>query len=169
MDQEDKLQSLVDQAAVADVMYAYAFAVDTREWELYRSILADRLEIDFTSYFGGDPMTIDADVAVFSVKALFPGFESTQHLMANPRVTIDGDRATCVMSMRAEHFLPNSEGDSLHTIGGHYTAQLTRTVEGWKLRRLELTVRWQSGNKHIMTLAGARATAINAAQAQEGS
>jgi hypothetical protein len=40
------LQRLVDRAAIIDVISAFAVALDTRNWELLRSTLADPIEVD---------------------------------------------------------------------------------------------------------------------------
>ena len=39
-----------DHQAVCETVYAYATGIDTRDWALYRSIFADEVTIDFTSY-----------------------------------------------------------------------------------------------------------------------
>jgi SnoaL-like domain len=141
---------------VAEVVYAYATGVDTRDWLLYRAIFADEVEIDFSSWDGNPARRMRADDWVAGVKPLFHGLDATQHAMTNPRVSIAGERATCVMYMQAAHFLRNHEGDAEFTIGGYYTDQLVRTPAGWKLCGVKLTVLWSRGNKHVMTLAAQR-------------
>jgi 3-phenylpropionate/cinnamic acid dioxygenase small subunit len=142
---------------VAEVVYSYATGVDTRDWALYRSIFSDEVEIDFSSWDAGVvARRMTADEWVGSVRPLFMGLEATQHAMSNPRVSIVGDRATCVMYMQAAHFLRNDEGDAEFTLGGYYTDQLVKTPAGWKLCGVKLTVTWSRGNKHIMTLAAQR-------------
>jgi hypothetical protein len=138
---------------VAEVVYAYATGIDTRDWQLYRSIFADEVEIDFSSWDGSAPRRMRADDWVAGVQPLFHGLDATQHSMTNPRVSIDGSRATCVMYMQAAHFLASSEGDAEFTIGGYYTDQLVKTPAGWRLCGVKLTVLWSRGNKHIMALA----------------
>ncbi len=141
---------------VAEVVYAYATGVDTRDWALYRSIFMDEVEFDFSSWDGNPARRMRADDWVAGVRPLFHGLDATQHAMSNPRVAIDGERATCLMYMQAAHFLANREGDAEFTIGGYYTDQLVRTAAGWKLCGVKLTVVWSRGNKQIMTLAAQR-------------
>jgi len=138
---------------VAEVVYAYATGIDTRDWRPYRSIFADEVEIDFSSWDGNAARRLRADDWVAGVQPLFHGLDATQHSMSNPRVTIDGESATCVMYMQAAHFLRNNEGDAEFTIGGYYTDQLVKTPAGWRLCGVKLTVLWSRGNKHIMGLA----------------
>jgi hypothetical protein len=149
----EQLQWLVDRALIVETVYLYATAVDSRDWNLYRSIFTDVIDVDFSSYFqGGEPgwVTMPADAWVDAASAPFAALDATQHSLSNPRVTIEGDDATCVVYVQAEHFLANREGDNYHTVGGYYTHTLVRTAAGWRLNRIKLTVRWQRGNKSIM-------------------
>lgn len=142
---------------VAEVVYSYATAVDTRDWALYRAIFVDEVEMDFSSFDAGNvARRMTADEWVGGVRPLFMELDATQHSMSNPRVSIQGDRATCVMYMQAAHFLRNQEGDAEFTVGGYYTDQLVKTSAGWKLCGVKLTVTWSRGNKHIMAIAAQR-------------
>lgn len=147
-----------DRIDVAEVVYAYAAGVDTRDWALYRSIFTDEVEFDFSSFDGNPARRMRADDWVAGVKQLFHGFDATQHSMTNPRVAITGERASCVMSMQAVHILRNDEGDAEFTVGGYYTNQLVKTSAGWKLCGVKLTVTWSRGNKHVMALVLQRGT-----------
>jgi hypothetical protein len=142
-----------DRTEIVETIYCYATGVDTRDWRLYRSIFSDEVEIDFSSWDGSPPRRMRADDWVAGVQPLFHGLDATQHSMTNPRVAVDGDRASCVMYMQAVHFLANREGDAEFTIGGYYTDQLVKTPAGWKICGVKLTVLWSRGNRAIMALA----------------
>ena len=142
-----------DRTQILETVYCYATGVDSRDWRLYRSIFTDEVEMDFSSWDGSPVRRLRADDWFAGVQPLFHGLDATQHSMTNPRVAIDGDRATCVMYMQAAHFLRNDEGDAEFTIGGYYTDRLVRTPAGWRLCAVKLTVLWSRGNKHIMELA----------------
>jgi hypothetical protein len=159
-DSAARLQWLVDRALVVETVYMYATAVDSRDWELYRSIFTDEVSVDFSSFFGGGEsnwVTMPADAWVESVAATFAHLGATQHSMSNPRVSIDGDRATCAMYVQAEHFRATDATDppggapASYTVGGAYTDTLVRTAAGWRLHQVRLTVRWERGDKAIMT------------------
>jgi hypothetical protein len=145
-----------DRTQICETVYRYATGIDTRDWDLYRSIFTDEVEIDFASYSGQPAARMKADEWVATVKVLFTGLDATQHVMTNPQVTIDGDRATCLMYMKAEHFLLNSEGDDWFTLGGYYVDRLTRANDTWRIEAVTLNVFWNRGNRHIMTLGAER-------------
>ena len=47
-----KSMALDDKMKVAETIYLYALGIDTKDFDLYRSIFADQVEIDFSSYEG---------------------------------------------------------------------------------------------------------------------
>ena len=153
---EDELRTLLDRQAISDVVIRYATGIDMRDWEAYRSCFTDQLEVDFTSFSGGEPRTLTGDEWVAGVRAGLSGFAATQHISTNHVITLDGDEATCVSYMQAQHYLPNEKGDNALTLGGYYTNTLVRTGDGWRIRRCRLTVTWTTGNRHIFELARER-------------
>jgi len=146
-------QRLLDEAAIVRRRYQYALGIDSRDWLLYRSIFADEISMDFSSYSGQPASRMAADDWVANCQVLFNGLDATQHTMSNPIVDIAGDSARLRMYMQAEHVLANDRGDDFFTIGGMYDDQLQRTPDGWIITAVTLQVFWQRGNRHIMELA----------------
>ncbi|MEO1061239.1 MAG: nuclear transport factor 2 family protein [Actinomycetota bacterium] len=147
--------SVVDRLDIAEVKYRYALGLDTRNWELYRSIFTDRVDVDFSSYDGGEPSTMDADDWVGRAKVLFTGLDSSHHQMTNPMIEVDVDEAELTMYLQAQHLLVHPDGDPLFTIGGYYRDRLVRTDEGWRLSAVRLVVLWTAGNRDLMRRAAA--------------
>ncbi len=160
-------QDLVDRAQISDCVVAYATGLDRRDWELYRSIFTDEVEMDFTSV-GIRAGSYAADTWVRDARRLFAGFEATQHTSTNHVHTIRGDRATCMSNMQAEHFVAAgaddspSPGEERWTIGGYYINELTRTPAGWKLCGVTLKVTWSVGNPDVSRIAVRRGRAAGA-------
>ena len=161
--------SVADRLAVAETVYRYAEGIDTKDFVLYRSIFADEVAVDFSSYSGRDASTVTGDQWVAGVVPLFTGLHATQHSMTNPRVEIDGDTATCRMYMQAHHVYEPDDADSWFTIGGYYDDALRRDPAGpagWLLTAVTLTVLWRRGDAGIMEparLAGQAALDANSA------
>lgn len=133
--------------------YEYAMGIDTCDFDLLRSVFTDDITMDFGDYNSAPPATVKADDWVAGCKVLFTGLDSTQHVMTNPMVDIDGETATCHMYMKAEHFFRNEEGSFDYAIGGYYIDQLVKQDGRWTINAVTLKLFWQRGNKHIMTLA----------------
>jgi len=142
-----------DYSEIVRRRYEYALSIDTRDWDLHRSIFTDEIHMDFSSYSGAPGTSMLADVWVSGLKPLFVGLQATQHVMTNPIVDVDGDTARLRMYMKAEHFLQNEAGSFDFAIGGYYDDRLERTTAGWKIRAVTLNVFWSRGNRHIMELA----------------
>lgn len=133
--------------------YEYAQGIDTKDWALLRSIFTDEITMDFFDYSGGPAVTLKADDWIENVKILMTGLDSTQHVMTNPIVDVDGDTATCRMYMKAEHFLQNPQGSFDYAIGGYYIDKLVRLDGRWMINAVTLKLFWQRGNRNIMNLA----------------
>lgn len=147
-----------DRLNIAETVYRYAYGIDTRDFGLYRSIFAERVAIDFTSYQGGDAAVLTADQWVEGVRRLFTQLAATQHLMTNPVTLIDGDTAACRMYVQAHHVYRADDPASWYTIGGYYDDMLVRSADGpvgWLLTGVTLTVLWRRGDPGIMSLAAA--------------
>lgn len=150
---------IADKLAVAETIYRYAEGIDTRDFELYRSIFATEVAIDFTSYSGGEASTMTGDQWVAGVVPLFTGLAATQHSMTNPLAEVDGDTATCRMYMQAHHVLDPGDPAAWFTIGGYYDDTLVRSSDGphgWLLTGVTLTVLWRMGDPAIMVAARKR-------------
>ena len=70
-----------ERMAIADTVTGMLHAIDALDWKAVRSALADRVEMDYTSLFGGKPSIQNADDLVLGWQGLVPGFQATQHLL----------------------------------------------------------------------------------------
>jgi len=133
--------------------YEYALGIDTRDFDLLRSVFTDEITMDFEDYSGYPATTLKADDWVAACRSLLTGLDATQHVMSNPIVDIDGDEAVSKIYMKAEHFLRNDQGSFDFTIGGYYTDRLRRIDSRWTIHAVTLKLFWNRGNRHIMTMA----------------
>ena len=150
------------QLAVVDTVYCYASSIDRRDWSLYRSLFGDQIEVDFSSFNGQPPSTVETDVWADGVRDRLSGLEATHHMLSNPPVETndDADAAVCVMYMRAMHVFDSSDSGWFE-IGGYYTNRLMRGAERWLLGSLHLTVLWTRGDAQVMARGRARAGAAD--------
>lgn len=153
----DDLQALKDQADISDVVKRFATSVDTLDFDLFRSLYADEVDMDVSSFSGLAPERVSMDAWTDQIRGFLPGFDATQHVLSNFVIDVAGDNAKVVVYMKAEHFVANDQGDNSHAIGGHYEFGLSRTSGDWKIVAMTLNVTWSRGNRDVYRLAGERA------------
>lgn len=61
-------------------------------------------------------------------------------------VTVDGDQATCQSAMLIHRLDPSRATDNTFDTLAHYTHTLVRTLQGWKITRVQQSVAWNRGN-----------------------
>ncbi|MGE0881252.1 MAG: nuclear transport factor 2 family protein [Acidimicrobiia bacterium] len=131
------VRRLIDESDVRRVMVDYARGVDTRNWELVRSIFtADAFVAGTRSQAPVDPY----------LEGLAPGVESfgtTMHVIGNHLIEVDGDSAFTETYLVARHFGdPAGTHDKL-TMGVIYRDQLRRESDGrWRIHRRDVEQKW---------------------------
>lgn len=154
------VETLIARAEVSDVVHRYATGIDRRDWRLYRSCFADHIDVDFTSWSGGEPGRMSADDWVGGVQTALTGFDATQHVSSNHVHVISGAEATCVSYMMALHHLVADGARMMHAIGGYYTNRLRRGPQGWQIHACQLTVTWEMGDRGLFQVAQSRLGAV---------
>lgn len=124
---------------------AFFHAVDDRDWAAIRAGLADDLDVDYSSLFGGDPERLTADALIERWQGLLPGFDVTQHFLGPLVVT--GDRVEC--NVRAYHRL---DGQTW-MVAGRYTL----TLEGSRIAGIVLHTKYSDGDRALTQEAAKRA------------
>jgi len=148
---------------ICQAKYRYAYALDGRDWEQYRSLLADEVVVDFRGLgYRGEPRRRSAESWVAQVRALLDGFTVTQHVMSNPVVEEAGSEVSLTAYLTAHHVLDAGDPPERHyTIGGRYEDRLRHEHGRWQFSALTLHSLWTSGAAQIMTEAAARVRARN--------
>jgi hypothetical protein len=126
-----------DELEIVALLNRYARAVDTKDWELYRSVFTDDAHIDYST----DVFTGSLDGAIEFFSRDFSALVSmSMHYITNVEATIDGDTA----EVRAMFYNPTQiKGlPDLSMFGGYYYHDLIRTPEGWRSRRLREEMVW---------------------------
>lgn len=128
-----------DYFEIARLLYRYARAVDTKDWELYRSVFTEDAHIDYSSdVFVG---TLDEAVQFFR-NTFSAGVAMSMHYIANIEADVDGDTGR----VRAMFYNPTQiKGlEDLSMFGGYYHHDLVRTPDGWRSKRLREEMVWTS-------------------------
>jgi ketosteroid isomerase-like protein len=121
-----------DHVEITALLYRYARAVDTKDWELYRSVFTDDALVDYSSA-GAVVGTRDEVIDWFA--ANFAVIPWSMHYVTNVEIL---DRTADSATVRAKFYnpmqLPGMTGMS--SCGGYYHHELVRTPDGWRSRSL---------------------------------
>lgn len=135
-------EELADRAAIGDVLDDYAFAVDSRDWELLHSLFTDDAVLDYIA--AGGPRGAREEVLGW-ISASLPAVTLTQHLVTNRRIRIDRDTAIARTELLNPLLFDNPDGAQLLLLGGRYDDRLKRTAAGWKLTERVHVTTWTAG------------------------
>lgn len=134
------LQRVSDELEIKALLSRYARAVDTKDWQLYRSVFTADAHIDYSS--AGAPVGARDEVADWLAVA-FGAIPWTMHYITNVETDIDGDNATVRAMFYNPMQLPGKAEQSC--CGGYYHHELVRTPDGWRSRSLREENVWFVG------------------------
>jgi 3-phenylpropionate/cinnamic acid dioxygenase small subunit len=136
-------EELADRAAVLDVVAAYAYTLDTKDWTGFGALFTDDAAWVYEAMLG----RLDGRTAIMTTisESLRP-LDATQHLNGNHVVTVHGDEADHTCYFQAQHLRRGAPDGELYTAGGRYDDRLRRTPDGWRFTYRELTALWSQGN-----------------------
>ncbi len=148
---DEKLQTLIDRAAVSELMQRYAMSIDSRDWDALRSCFADEMEIDISETpfgKGAPPLRMSGDRWLDQIKRTVLKFAVTQHMIAPYRIEVKGDRAVCMAYLQGAPLPARLHRRKI----GLGTGRLLHQHHGQERARLE-----DSGLEAHRNLAGKRA------------
>ena len=126
-----------DEAEIAALLYRYARAVDTKDWELYRSVFTDDAYIDYSA---AGAVAGGRDEVVDWFAANFGAIPWSMHYITNIESEIDGDTARVRAMFYNPMQLPGIA--EMSACGGYYHHELVRTSDGWRSRHLREESVW---------------------------
>ncbi|WNG87218.1 nuclear transport factor 2 family protein [Mycobacterium sp. ITM-2016-00317] len=131
------IQEISDRLEIQSLLSKYARAVDTRDWDLWRSLFTDDAVVDYSS--AGAVAGSRDEVAAWLEQAL-SAMQMMQHFISNIEAEIDGDTAQVRAMFYNPMQLPGM--DELSYCGGYYHHTLVRTPDGWRSTSLREENAW---------------------------
>jgi hypothetical protein len=147
--------TLEDRARIGDLVVAYAFAIDERNWQAFEALFTPDAQIDYRSAGGiaGTP----AEVAAWMPQAMSV-FTWTLHSVLTHRLEGTGaDAAIGSLHMFARHGLVWEGKTEVMDVSGVYHDQYVRTASGW---------RFGARREQTLSITGGRFAEIAAARAR---
>jgi hypothetical protein len=151
-----RLQQLIDEKEIIDVMNAYTTALDTRNWEMLAACMAPDGEADFGNLAGVGVLENPAALVDLCRRSL-QDLRATQHLQGNYVVKVDGDTAQASCYLQANHFQEGLPGGDTFVVWAKYRDRFVRTDEGWRIKHRDLDTIAAGGNMNLFAEAAAAA------------
>ncbi len=129
------LQELSDTVEIGNLLTRYCRAVDSKDWDLYRSLLTDDAHLDYSA---AGLVVGTRDEAVAYLNRHQGSITVGMHYVTNVESQIDGDSAVVVAMWFNAVALPGQEGITF--FHGRWRDELVRTPLGWRIRKLLLEV-----------------------------
>ncbi len=145
-EQANHARVLWEKDQLKNLILDFGWALDSGDWDLYRSCLHDRVLIDFERLTGFPEVEVSAaDWTEFARHALTP--VRRHHSYTNFRIDVFEETARARVHMVARHFHSTDNGAAENTQYGWYEFTFTRTAGGaWKMSRVRHSFQWVSGN-----------------------
>lgn len=137
------LQHLSDHRAIVEVTVAYTYALDTKDWDAL-----DEVFVPDATAFLTEPLE-GRDAIKARVRRALEPMDTSQHMISNHQIVVDGDRATCRCYLQAQHVRQAAHGSPNFVVAGRYDDRLVRTPSGWRIVRRELSIMWTDGNPAV--------------------
>jgi hypothetical protein len=141
-----ELRRLLDRQEITELVYRLGACLDDARFDAMRALLVDGAAVRTP---GGTATGREAVIA--QARRNHPPQDRVQHVITNPIVELDGDRA----EVRANLVVPFASAPAgggqpapaavRFALGEVYRFRAVRTVEGWRLSRIEVTPVWGFG------------------------
>ena len=146
------------KTTITSTLTDIAAGADRHDWDRVRAAFADAVTTDYSSLWGGDPVTQSANDLIKAWEGFLPGFDNTHHMLTNHTVTeMSETSAMAEADFTATHRID----DALWVLGGRYTYALEMIEERWVVSALTMTALWETGDRGLVAIAGERAAAAN--------
>ena len=137
---------LRDREQLKMLYQRYAFGVDSRNFEIVRSVFHPDCRVSGTLEEGA------LDPYLEGIEEGLQQWEATMHFMGNQYVEIDGDRAHATSDVQASHMI---DGERV-VLAGWYDTDLRREGGRWRIARSQLNVTWTAGPPELYQRASER-------------
>lgn len=141
----------LDQIRVRQTIALLMGDIDRRDFDAAERLFAPEVLVDYTSLWGGEPVTMTREVLLQGWKALVPGFDATWHELGEITVRVEGTTAEASCPVAARHWI----GTDVWLPRGEYEFRLVRR-DTWGIAAMKLIVSDEIGSRSLVEAARAR-------------
>jgi hypothetical protein len=142
-----------DELNIIDALYRFAQGLDTDDAVMLGSAFTADAVADFSPAANKLGIQFPALTGHDNIVAGLIGFVSpldTSHSVTNPRVAIDGNSASLVALVEAQH-LPAKDHTRHLLMKNRYDVELVRDGDQWLMKRMTINNIWANGDIKVIT------------------
>jgi hypothetical protein len=152
----DLVAHLRDRAEIVDALYRFGLGQDLRYQDgardLFRSAFAEDAVLDFRPAAEKIGLEVPLMTGRDTIADIILNPETkidTTHVVSNPRVTIDGDRAQLSALVEAQH-LPTGDHSRHALLKNLYDVTLVRDGARWVMQHVYIACVWFTGDPAVI-------------------
>ncbi len=138
-DFEANVRWLRDREQIKNLYGRYAFGVDSRDFDLVRSVFHPDCEVVGTLEEG----TLDDYLS--GIEEAIEQWETTMHFMGNQYIELDGDKGHVETWVLGYHMEADDSPIDHLILGLRYEDDVVRVGDDWKIIRRETAKQWHTG------------------------
>lgn len=148
---ETEVRALRDEQQVVDALYRFAAGQDLRRPELFLSAFTADAQLDFTQpaqRLGANiPVMVGRAAIARILDTLAP--LDTMHTVSNPRVELDGDQASLMALVEAQHVVRAVPYRYL-LLKNVYEVLCVRNTGDWRIHSMVIRNIWYDGDPTVL-------------------
>ena len=139
--EQDQL-NITDKIAIVEVMNKYALGIDSKNYDLYKSIFIKDVEVKLL-YDKGLPnenevIIKSANKWVDYVERAISEYRNTQHMLGNPLISYENEIAKVRTDLQALHYYKEFPNRS-RIVWGYYNTHMKKENNEWIIIKHSLT------------------------------
>jgi ketosteroid isomerase-like protein len=127
------LQEMSDRFEIQDLLVAYCYAVDNRDYDALDAVFTPDAVIDYSEMVGLKGSL--TEIKTFLQNSL-AAIKACQHAISTTQYSIDGDTAKTRTAVYNPMVLDENGTEHVMVFGLWYLHDYIRTAEGWRISRL---------------------------------
>jgi hypothetical protein len=134
-----------DTARVIALVSSIPMAVDLADYALAERAFAPKVQIDYTSLWGGSQEVLSPSELVARWRAIVPGFTATWHELSQVSAVVTGDDAAAIAFVDGRHWI----GPDVWRPVGWYYWRLVRAGERWQVTSMRFELIAELGDRSL--------------------
>ena len=128
------IEEITDHVQIIQVVQRYAKAVDEKRFDVLATLFTEDAELVYL--IGEQLIERSVKEAESTFKAFLTRCFWTSHLVSDPAVDLQGDRAHASSRLTATHIQVRDDGSrNVWIVSGAYEDDFVRDARGWRIRK----------------------------------